>query len=161
MYPGTRITAYIAHEDNLARVIARGGIVGEGIRCRGRTGTNTGTSASTSTGVEAASTTKAAAATESPKSTATAKPTAAAKPTAKAAAAAKTAAAAKAASAGKAVLTDLQDAALPIIAIELLDCIPRIVRAFEHNYSGALGSAVGPDVYVGAGNTSRASYICQ
>jgi hypothetical protein len=56
--------------------------------------------------------------------------------------------------AGKAILTDLEHAALPIVAVELLDGGASIVRRLEDNNAGALGSAVRAKVDIGANNTA-------
>jgi hypothetical protein len=79
------------------------------------------------------------------------------------AAAAEAATATKASSATKAhagvseaIGTDLEDAALPIIAIELLDSVSSIVGGFEYHDTGSLGSPIGSQMDIGADDTASA-----
>ena len=55
---------------------------------------------------------------------------------------------------GKAILTDLEHAALPIIAVELLDGVASIIRRLENNDTRALRSAVRAEMDIGANNTA-------
>lgn len=92
-----------------------------------------------------------------------------AEPTATSAKAATTKAAAEATTAAEAssateahpgvcepVRTHLEDAALPIVAIELLDRISSVVGGFEHHDTRSLGSPVRPQMNIGADDTASA-----
>jgi hypothetical protein len=59
--------------------------------------------------------------------------------------------------ASKAVLANLEHAALPVIAVELLDGGACVVGRLEHDDTGALGSAVRAEMDIGANDTSGTS----
>lgn len=59
---------------------------------------------------------------------------------------------------GEAVGTDLEDATLPVVAIELLDGVASVVGGFEDNNTGALGPSIGTEVHVGANDTTSAGW---
>lgn len=59
---------------------------------------------------------------------------------------------------GETVGTDLEDAALPVVTIELLDSVASVVGGFEDNDTGALGPSIGTEVHVGANDTAGASW---
>lgn len=56
-----------------------------------------------------------------------------------------------------AVLANLNSAALPVVAVELLDSATGIVGALENNDARTLGAAVGTAVDIGADDTANAS----
>jgi hypothetical protein len=147
---------YVANIDSVALLNTRRGIVGE--RVRGH-GDMAAIEAARSTAT-AITTTTAAIAAES--TTASAK-AAAAIATAKGTASASEAAAAVATGThgrtGEAVLTNLEHAALPVVAVELLDGVAGIVGRLENHNARALGPAVRAEMDIGANNTACAS--CQ
>jgi len=49
---------------------------------------------------------------------------------------------------GETVLANFELASIPVVAVEVVDGVTCIVRAFEGNNSGALGAAVGALVYI-------------
>ena len=62
------------------------------------------------------------------------------------------------AGAGEPVLSDLEESALPVIAVELLDRVSRIVRGLEYYYARALRPSVLTDVHVGTDDATSSSY---
>lgn len=54
----------------------------------------------------------------------------------------------------EAIRTDLEDAALPIVSIELLDGVSSVVWGFEYHNAGTLGPSIGSQVDVGADDTA-------
>lgn len=58
---------------------------------------------------------------------------------------------------GETVGSDLEDAALPVVTVELLDGVASVIRSFEDNNTGALGSSIGAEVHVGANDPTSAS----
>lgn len=149
---------YVAHIDGLAAFSSSCGVVCEWIRGNRRSVAGVKASASASASREAAATE--AAATEA--STATAE-SATAETAAKAAShTMETAAACKAhraPSSGESVFAHLEQTALPVVAVELLNRITSVVRAFEDNDSRSLRTAVGAKVNIGADNNSVASWL--
>jgi hypothetical protein len=139
--------------DRVAGLSARSREVGEGV---GRVWTSTrletwasatwsttiasGTSGETSASAEAAS-----------EATATSEASSATKATCEASTAAKAAATTKATrSAGEAVFANLKVSALPLIAIELVDGVSRIIHSLESHYAGTLRTTIGCHVDIGA-----------
>ena len=136
-------------------------MVGERVRRHGGMATIETTSAAGGAAATITTTTAAIAAAEP--TTAATKAATAAVATTKAATSATEAATAVAASThrrtGEAILANLEHAALPVIAVELLDGVACVVRRLENHNAGALGSAVGAEMDVGANNTAGA--CCQ
>lgn len=60
--------------------------------------------------------------------------------------------------AGKTILTDLEHAALPVIAVELLDSVARIFGGLKDDDAGTLGSTVRAEMDIGADYTTCASW---
>jgi hypothetical protein len=165
----------VADVDDGRRVHSRGGEVGE--RVRGSSGSHRGSAVTSSTrrrasvttarsaisALRAAVTATAVATSESSttseawarteSTTATTKASIEASTTIAASEAAATAEATTAtetSSAGKAVLTDLEETAGPVVAVELLDGVLSILRSFEGDDTRALGSSIRSHVDVSA-----------
>lgn len=149
---------YVANVDGVALLNAGRGMVRERVRRHGGV-TSIETTRAAGTAGTAIATTAAIAAEAATTST----KSAAAKATAKGPATATKAATAVASSThrgtSKAILTDLEHAALPIIAVELLDGVASIIRRLENNDTRALRSAVRAEMDIGANNTACTS--CQ
>lgn len=155
-------STYVSDIDCLAPLRASGREVGEGVG-RDRGG-STGVEAAASTTWATASTNRAAESTSSTTvSSAEAATTSREAATATEASSKATAAATEAATAaeahacvGEPVGADLEDATLPIIAVELLDGVASVVGGLEDNDTGALGPSVGTKVHIGADDTTGA-----
>lgn len=65
---------------------------------------------------------------------------------------------AEAASTSVAILTDFEQTALPVVAVELLDGVLRVIRIVEDDDAGALRMAVGSHVNVGAEESTGHDY---
>jgi len=153
------VQTYVADVNGLASLCSGRCVVGEGVRGgRGSTSiepTTLSLSSESSTASIAAATTKPTAGCKSTSATiATTKPSTASKSTAATIAATHTAP-------GKAVFADLEHTPLPVIPVELRDSGPSVVRGFEHDYSGALGTSVLALVDIGANNTTCAGCVVQ
>ena len=61
-----------------------------------------------------------------------------------------------AAGAGKSIFTNLEHAALPVVAVELLDCVTGVIRTLENDNARALRSAVRAHVHVRTNDTTNA-----
>lgn len=133
-------------------------IVGERVRWNGRRIVK---AAAASTGGDGSATTPAAVAasaaakatseatTTTTKATTTGREAAATKATAET-----TTTATKRARSGKAIFPDLQHSALPVVTVELLDGIARIIWAFKRYDTGTLWAATWIDMNVGTDNCS-------
>lgn len=138
---------YVSDVDGLARLAAARGIVGEGVRRVGCSAAGIKSAAgneSRCTTTEASATAKAAKGTAATTEASTAAETAA-----KASATAKTATATEPTGTCEPVLAHLEVAALPLIAIELLNGIASVVGGLEGDNAGALRPAIGCDVHIG------------
>lgn len=144
---------YVADIDSVALLNTGAGVVGEGVR--GDRGGVGGLEATRGGATIAAAAAKAA---ESTAGAAKATTTKAASETTAGAAKAATAKAAGAAHgwAGEAILTDLEHAALPIVAVELLDGVASVLGGLENDNAGALRSAVGAELNISADNATGA-----
>lgn len=160
--PGT----YVSNVDGLAPLAVSGREVSERVRWN-RSGLVAAKAASSGAATAAAAATTAAVATSSAavaaakSTTTTAKATAATEAATEASSSSEATATAEATShsgVGEAVHTNLEDTALPIVAVELLDRIAGIIGGFEDNNAGALRSTIGSEVDVGANNTSGPSF---
>lgn len=60
---------------------------------------------------------------------------------------------------GKPVLADFKHAALPVVAVELLDCIASIVGALEYHNTGSLGSSIWAEVNISSNDGSSADCV--
>jgi hypothetical protein len=147
---GSRDT-YISDVNSLASLRPGSGIVCEGIwsSCRG-------CSIETTTGAASISAPKATtAAKAATKATTASKSAAGPEPSSEASTTAESATAAEARPrTRKTILADLEKAALPVVAIELLDSIAGVVWRLEGNNARALGAAVRTDVDVGANDST-------
>jgi hypothetical protein len=147
---------YVANIDDLSSVAAGSSVVSEGIRRDGagrglEAGSARGTSAESSTAEATSKTTtsaaKAAATTESSTESsahATAKATSATEAHARS-------------TTGVAVLTNLDNTALPIVAIELRNGVAGIVRALEDNNTRSLRTTIRSDMDVGSNDSAVSS----
>lgn len=133
---------HVPHVDGLAWVGASGGIVGEGVRCDGGDNTSIVSSAGSagSTGTSRRGTTVstsaiAAEATAAPAKASTTAVAASEATTAAEATAATVTEAATAAHSGasETILANLKLAALPVVAVELLNRIPGVVWVLKHD----------------------------
>jgi hypothetical protein len=165
------IKAYIADVDDGASLSARGSIVcervgrkigmrglGSGIETTSRTSSAAASAAaaiSSSSSIAAS----AIASTASSKSTTTAISAAAAAAVASAEASTAAETTTKTTTsrrgASESVFTDFESAALPFVAIELLDRVPSIIRIVEDYDSGAFGAAFGSLMDICTNNISR------
>lgn len=152
--------SYIADVDDLTPVGSGCSVVGEGVR--GNRGSDcsigeTTRGAATAAASEASTTTEAEATTSTTETASAAETTAseasshATVPTA--AAEAHTAAAAASIS----ILSDLEVATLPVVAVELLNGVASIVRALENDNAGSLGSTIRANMNISADNTAVSS----
>lgn len=137
-----KVRTYVAHVDDGRSLSTRCRKVGERVWGHSRNGLEVGTTSEST--AESTAAAKAAAKTTAATEIATTTETTTATEAAKAATAAEAYR-----STGVTVFTDLEHAALPFVAVELLDGIARIVRGFEGDNSGALGTARGIGVNVG------------
>jgi hypothetical protein len=161
----------VADVDDGTRIHARGGEVGERVRGSSGSSRSAVTSSARGSACEAArratvtrSTTVAAAAVASSETTATSKACARAEATTATiatveaatavatseAAATAEATAAVASAASETVLTDLEETAGPVVAVELLNGVLGVFRSLEGDDTRALGSAIRSHVDVGA-----------
>lgn len=142
--------SYVADIDGVAFLHTSGGVVGERVgRHRGITGVvNTAAAIAAATSVAES----AAAATKSSSTITASEGSAAAGETAAAVA---TRAHARA---GEAIFTDLKHAALPVIAVELLNGVAGVFRSLKNHNTRALRSAVWAEMDVGANNATCAGY---
>lgn len=154
---GVRGDAYIANEDGVALLNTGRGVVGEGVRLhRSVAGIEGSTAAGRAAGAAEPTATAAITAHKAP---ATDKSTPATKAACKASAYAEPAPAVAAsthARTSEAILADLKNPALPVIAVVLLDGVPSIIGRLEYHNARALGSAVGTKMDVGANNAACA-----
>jgi hypothetical protein len=151
-----RDETYVADIDDVAFLNTTGGVVSE--RVRGHRGVAGIMETASSGGSSTISTTTSAIA----ESTTTSTEPAATKAAAEASTSASKTAAAIATGgahgrAGKTILTDLEHAALPVIAVELLNSVARIFGGFEDDDAGALRSTVRAEMDIGANNATCAS----
>ena len=155
---------YVADIDDRSGLAARSGKVSEGVR-RGR-GSRRATVESTRRST-AETTAKAATTTELLLSKATStshKPTATRELLAETSTTSHEAAttATEARWAGETVLSNLEDAAIPVVSIELLDGDLSIIRVVESDNTGTLHAAVGGDVNISTDDGASVSYTrCQ
>lgn len=155
------ISTYVADVDDRAALAARGRIVCEVIWSSRRsivagrslaTGTTyiaTSTSTTVTTTVAAATTTIAATATSAKTASAKSSTTTAESAT-HAESAATASEATRAARAGETILSHFQGAALPFVAIELVDSVTCVIGSVESDDSRAFRATIGRDVDVGA-----------
>lgn len=143
-----RISTHIADVDSLARLTTAAGVVRERVRRVGRP--IAGIEAARGAMDEARGTTEASATAEATEATASAEASTAGKAAAEATTTAETAAATEPTSTGEPVLAHLEVAALPLIAVELLNGIASVVGRLEGDDAGTLGPAVGSNMHIGA-----------
>jgi hypothetical protein len=62
------------------------------------------------------------------------------------------------AAAGVAILADLNHAALPVIAVELLDCGAGIIRALKDDDTRSFGATIRADMDIGSNNSAISSW---
>lgn len=153
--------SYIADVDDLTPVGSGCGVVGEGVR--GNRGSDcsigeTTRGAATARASEASTATEAAEATASTTETASAAETTASEASAHAtiptaAAEAHTTTATTSIS----ILSDLEVATLPVVAVELLNGVASIVRALENDNARSLGSTIRANMNISADDTTVSS----
>lgn len=154
---------YVAGIDDLASISARGGKIGERVRRDGagrglETAGYAGAARTTGASLETASATESSAKASTASAESSTATEAATKSTAHAATESSTAAEAHTwPSTSIAVLSNLENSALPIIAVELLDGIAGVVGALKDNDTGALGATVGTSVDISTDNSAVAS----
>ena len=144
----------IADIDNATRFTAArsvmGKLIGRVLGSTAKLGLRRGTSETTSISPTASTIPESAARREATASTA--------KATAESATATKSSARGKPTSSGEAILTDLERASLPIVAVELGDGVACVFRSLEGNDTAALGTTVRTDVDVGTNHGPCGNY---
>lgn len=153
---------HIADKNDLAPLTISSCEVGESVGSHGcgrgpTVSGTTGTARDSGARATAIATTEAT--TAAPETAPTSKASATAEASTKTPTAAETSTAAETAphGVGEPVYADLEDATVPVVAIELLDCVTSIVRGFEDNNAGTLGSTVRSEVDIGPDDTASTS----
>lgn len=149
---------HVSNIDDLASLSVSSGEVSEGVR-------GSRPSRLVASSISRASSTSRASTIATPSAAvATAEATAATEAATAAEASAEAATAAKASTksaathiVGESVHTDLKNATVPVVAVELLDCVAGIVRCLEYNDARALGTTVRTEVNIGTNNAASAS----
>lgn len=152
---------YVANIDGLASFTVGGGKVGKRIGWDGGSLVASKTASSGAAATAAAAAIATSSTIASTKATATAaEATAAAETTAEASTSTEAAATAAETTShsgvGEAIDANLEDTALPVVAVELLDRIAGVIGCLEDNNTRALGSSIGSKVDVSTNNTAGA-----
>jgi hypothetical protein len=158
----------VAHVDDVAGLSARASKVGERVGCVGRSsGLEAGSGARRPTAVTSSSSSEASSSAKTASEAAAAAEPWSSSPSAEAATKATTGAEAAATpteasrSSSKAVVANLEVASLPLVAIELVDGVSRIVHGLESNDARALGATIRSDVDVGAENGTSVGSLAE
>lgn len=156
---------YVSNKDDLAPLPVGGCEVGESVGGHGCglgptiSGTTTARSSSARASTVATAVASTETATTASETTATSESTTTTEAPSEAPTASKAPAAAETTShgVGKPVNADLEYATVPIVAVELLNRVSRIVRGLEDNNTGALGPSIRSKVNVGTNDATGAS----
>lgn len=153
---------YVAHVDRLTAISTRCSIVGKGVRGHCGRGIESGAAASShrSAATESSTTTAETESTSAAAEASTAEATGTSKATAHATAIAATATKAHTTTAllGITILAHFDHAALPVIAIKLLNSIACIFGTLKNDDTGALGAAIGAHVDISTNHASDAGW---